>query len=457
MASCLSHPSLSPIDKLPYDALREIFTHCVPTYPNILNHRFETTPLTLSRVCSSWRVVVYTSPRLWCYLSQMVAAQYRHGRWMVLKRHIDLMRWWRSKHGIIFPIIHMRVRSPYSFEEGHLVDEDAFSFILEYLASAQYLDVNTIIWDELATRKITCPNLSTVILHSDRCNSEDEVTVSHLLSVMRLTATPPLRRLSMLNFKLSPENVLLSLDAWSLLTHVALWNIVIPLHFWFDFVRTVPALRWAYLSIYRIEGNYENLIEYSLPQLCSLFIESVDAHICDLLSNLYLPTLHTLSLSLRRAWSQDIPQDVIAKLPNLLKTAPSITTLGLSETFLPTKDDSDDSEMGWSPSTPEPSLGTTPFWTHTPQLTHFFLETFVRTDIDEIVERIVLHRLNCPIRKLTVVTENLWDATEDITESKYLVVYEPGSERERSICVDFDIETLDEKAWDASTTWDLVD
>ncbi|KAF9470840.1 hypothetical protein BDN70DRAFT_642950 [Pholiota conissans] len=115
MASRLSHPSLSPIDKLPYDALREIFMHCVPTYPNILNHRSNMTPLILSHVCSFWRIVAHTSPRLWCCLSQTVAARYPHGRWMVLKKDIDLIRWWRSKQGMIFPSIHMRLYSRISW------------------------------------------------------------------------------------------------------------------------------------------------------------------------------------------------------------------------------------------------------------------------------------------------------------------------------------------------------
>ncbi|KAF9472258.1 hypothetical protein BDN70DRAFT_938314 [Pholiota conissans] len=212
MVSRISHPSLSPIDKLPYDALREIFMHGVPTYPNILNHRFEMTLLILNIAMGGG----------WC----------------------------SSETSIL------------SGEQ--LVDEDAFTFILEYLALVQYFDVNAIIWDTLATPKITCPNLSTVVLHSDGCNSEDKATVSNFQSVLGLTATPPLQRLSMLNFKLSPENA----------------------------------------------------------------------------------------------------------------------------------------------------------------LTHFLFENFFRTDTKEISERIGLHRLDCPIRKLTVVTENLWDATENITTSEDLVLYE---------------------------------
>ncbi|KAF9471640.1 hypothetical protein BDN70DRAFT_938802 [Pholiota conissans] len=455
----LSPSSLSPIDKLPYDALREIFLHCVPTYPNVFDHIFETTPIILSHVCSSWRVVAHTSPRLWCYLSQTVAADNRNGQWMVPKQHVDLIRFWRSKHGTILPFIYMHIRSPESFEVEQLVDENAFSFILEYLASAQYLDVNEIIWDGLATRKVACPNLRTVVLQSDERNKRG--IIPNLQLVMGLTATPPLERLSILSFILSQEYLLLSHGSWSSLTHVALQDVTISLRFWFDFMGRTPALRWAYLGIYEIEMDYENLIEYTPPQLCSLFIESGDVDLCDLFSNLYLPTLHTLSLSWRinLSWLNLEDSDVISKLPNVLKAAPNIKTLGLSEDFLPARDKwegSDDSEMV-SPSTPESSVGTTPLWTHTPHLTHLFFQNRFTTDTEEILERVDLYRSDCPIRKLTVVDEPLRDGTREIIPSQTLKFGEHGSEFERNILVEFDMKTLAEKAWDASQTWELVD
>ncbi|KAF9472170.1 hypothetical protein BDN70DRAFT_998294 [Pholiota conissans] len=453
MESQLSPSSLSPIDKLPYDALCEIFSHCVPTHPNVFDSRPKTTPFTLSHACSSWRFVAHTTPHLWCYLNHTVGVQYRDERWMVLKRDIDLVRSWRSKHGIILPFIVMHVRPLYPFEEEQLVDEDAFSFILEYLASAQYLFVDATIWDELATRKITCPNLRTVVLHSDGHISE--AIFSNLQSVMGLTPTPPLQQLFMLSFTLSPENALLSPGPWSSLTHVVLWNIIISLRFWFNFVAVVPTLRWAYLRIYEIKKDYENFIEYTLPQLCSLFIERRNVQICDLFSNLYLPTLRTLSLSLRRVSSWTNMKDVIAKLPSVLKAAPNIIAVGLSENFLPIEDkwqESDDSEMGL------PSImGATPLWMHTPYLTHLVFEKFFRTDTEEIAERVDLYRSDCPIRKLTVVDGKRSTATGDSTESQKLELSEDGSELERSICVEFDTETPDQKAWDPTKTWELVD
>ncbi|KAF9476442.1 hypothetical protein BDN70DRAFT_935052 [Pholiota conissans] len=456
MASHLSPSSLSPIDKLPYDALREIFLHCVPTYPNIFDHRFEMTPIILSHVCSSWRIVAHTSPRLWCYLSQSVATEYRHGRWMVFKQHVDLIRLWRSKHGIIPPFIHIHIRSPELFEEEQLVDEDAFSFILEYLASAQYLEVNTIIWDKLATRNIACPNLRVVILQSDE--SDKGGFIHNLQLVMGLTVTPPLQRLSMLCFTLFQENLHLSPGPWSSLTHIALWNITISLRFWFNFVRVVPSLRWAYLGVYNIEVDYENSIEYTLPQLCSFFIESRDIHVCNLFSNLYLPMLHTLSLSLRGISLWKELEDAIAEMPMILKRAPSITTLGLSENLIRITDvwEGHYSDMGF-PSTPEPSIGTTPLWTHTPHLTHFLFEKFFRLGIEKISECLGLYRADCPIRKLTVIDEELWDATEDSTASQNLEISEHGTELERNIIVEFDAEALHQKARDASKTWELVD
>ncbi|KAJ7114154.1 hypothetical protein C8R43DRAFT_935280, partial [Mycena crocata] len=55
---------VSPVRKLPHDILGEIFVACLPTdrYP-ILHQR--DSPLLLSHICSDWRSVALSTPRLW--------------------------------------------------------------------------------------------------------------------------------------------------------------------------------------------------------------------------------------------------------------------------------------------------------------------------------------------------------------------------------------------------------
>lgn len=58
---------LSPIRRLPADVLHEIFFHCLPS------HRFpimdaSEAPLLLTHICSSWRTIALSSPRLWAQI-----------------------------------------------------------------------------------------------------------------------------------------------------------------------------------------------------------------------------------------------------------------------------------------------------------------------------------------------------------------------------------------------------
>ena len=58
------HIILSPARRLPPDVLHEIFLHCLPTRHNPIM-KFSEPPLLLTRICSSWRAIALSSPRLW--------------------------------------------------------------------------------------------------------------------------------------------------------------------------------------------------------------------------------------------------------------------------------------------------------------------------------------------------------------------------------------------------------
>ena len=55
---------LSPVRRLPADVLHEIFFHCLPTLHNPIV-KYSESPLLLTRICSSWRAIALTSPRIW--------------------------------------------------------------------------------------------------------------------------------------------------------------------------------------------------------------------------------------------------------------------------------------------------------------------------------------------------------------------------------------------------------
>ena len=55
---------LSPVRRLPPDVLHEIFFHCLPTHRNPIMTSSES-PVLLTRICSSWRAIALSSPRIW--------------------------------------------------------------------------------------------------------------------------------------------------------------------------------------------------------------------------------------------------------------------------------------------------------------------------------------------------------------------------------------------------------
>ncbi|KAJ7019222.1 hypothetical protein C8F04DRAFT_1148506 [Mycena alexandri] len=57
----------SPLRRLPFDIIQEIFMACLPTHRNCVMNAQEA-PVLLGRICSSWRTISRSSPRLWSSL-----------------------------------------------------------------------------------------------------------------------------------------------------------------------------------------------------------------------------------------------------------------------------------------------------------------------------------------------------------------------------------------------------
>jgi len=58
---------ISPIRQLPLDVLGEIFVHCLPEGRNAVMSS-EEAPILLGRICSAWRSIARSTPRLWASL-----------------------------------------------------------------------------------------------------------------------------------------------------------------------------------------------------------------------------------------------------------------------------------------------------------------------------------------------------------------------------------------------------
>ncbi|KAJ6616648.1 hypothetical protein B0H10DRAFT_1632687, partial [Mycena sp. CBHHK59/15] len=55
--------SISPASRLPYDIVGEIFVACLPTDRNPVMSATEA-PVILCRICSAWRAIALSTPRL---------------------------------------------------------------------------------------------------------------------------------------------------------------------------------------------------------------------------------------------------------------------------------------------------------------------------------------------------------------------------------------------------------
>ncbi|KAF8175331.1 hypothetical protein BJ912DRAFT_988863 [Pholiota molesta] len=106
-----SEPSTgSPIGRVPYDILREIFIHCLPLpgyYPHSqVQPDRRIAPILLCRICSSWRMVALAAAPLWTHLvfsfNILIGDDYydvgaASRKFKFFAREIEFIRWWRTK------------------------------------------------------------------------------------------------------------------------------------------------------------------------------------------------------------------------------------------------------------------------------------------------------------------------------------------------------------------------
>ncbi|KAF9481911.1 hypothetical protein BDN70DRAFT_892958 [Pholiota conissans] len=375
------------------------------------------------------------------------------GRWMVPERRIRFLRWWREKHRGLLPLIAMDVCHIAPYKKDPLVGDDAFDFILEYLASAQFLSVHPLFWNELSyycyQRRIACPNLQVLALHARDDHPEvDRVTIR---SIINLIPASPIQRLSFSGGLITYEDAVLSDAVWSSLTHIAFQDVSLSSHFWFNFIRAVPTLQWAYVNLYELEIDIPNSRKCILPQLSSLFINSNGDNISELFSDISLPALHTLSLLFAKqpedaSWEGE---PIIPQLHRILEAAPNIMTLALSELFLSPKDT-------YFTTSTYSTIGAQPFWRHNQRLAHLRMHRLPTSGLREFVEHMLirnvewfgLDRPECPIQTITVVDNDLALVGNTTLSQCRVLGKDVGGFR-----LKFDDTCLSQQAWESSKTW----
>jgi hypothetical protein len=431
MPSISEPPTASnPITRLPYDVLREIFIHCLPQYLFRETQPDKTiAPLLLCHVCSSWRTVALSSAVLWSRLSCRLTVRYKDSK---LKRsEVEFIRWWKKNHGLIPPYLSIRrkhkdLRVLTERLSGDGADE--MPFLLEYITSAQYLDLDPVFWaiilKKIKTGKqIEFPNLC-ALERSVLAKNDPFHSVQALIAPR---AFPALRYLSMGDKFLDDDYTPPFPIHWSALTHIALYDSSITLDFWYTFIRAVPNLQWATIDIsdmfiYEADASANNL-PCNLPHLATLDIRFYDIppYVAStpfrlLLANFHTPSLRTLSLNWKVEREQlEDDSATVDELRAVLEALPTVQTLALGGDFL-----SFDKQGCATMTLGGPAQ---PVWTHAKQLTEVQLElpvthdrsraeaeealgTFVRNIFFCDNSWLALRNPACPIRTVSIMDDD---------------------------------------------------
>jgi hypothetical protein len=172
----------SPISNVPYEILQEIFTHCLPQYP--LHHlQPDTTiaPILLCHICSSWRMAALASPTLWAHLCYHLAiVEYDSTdstSWTIAfdERDIEFIQWWRKNQGSVAPFLSLRVQYVEEYDIDYIGREmagDGMDRLLEYITSAQYLELDDFLWGQVhikieAGYQVAFSNLHTLLVEAE--------------------------------------------------------------------------------------------------------------------------------------------------------------------------------------------------------------------------------------------------------------------------------------------------
>jgi hypothetical protein len=343
----------------------------------------------LCQICSSWRTVALASPSLWSHLLYRVTT-YSVGlkprSWAVRQKDLDFVGWWKRNQGSMAPFLRLDINRDYGTQDRPLA-EDGMTFLLKYMTSAQYLQVDPDFWKQIHDKiavgdQVIFPSLHTLVTVQQDQNFHRAQVLVGLVP----THTPSaLRRLSLNSSSTLPRDGVIP-NHWSKLTHLSLHESAISVTSWFSLMRGLPELQWAFISSFgfgllhlldkfNIEDYTAPPAKYTHHQLSTLILTG-GAHSTDytvtaspltlLFGSLYLPALRTLTLSsLADSWEEP---DTISDIGNMLRSTPALTTLALRGPFFLSLHNYN-----------YPTIIATvediePIWSHTSHLTHLKLE-----------------------------------------------------------------------------------
>ena len=219
---------LSPLRQVPIEIMEEIFIHCLPTDHNAVMSTREA-PLLLSRVCSEWRSITLSTPRLWASLRIPLSPPESILGYYALDFEFEKCSKgaaeWIRRSGECPLSISLHPPSPHYQFDGISVKQPFRKVLKEILPSSKR-------W-----KTFSCRGLNDSFTHLQKIAEGDVpmleslgITIvpeslsrfggtTALMNTFGLLSAPKLRKLSLTYFR---ENLLSLPVRWSQLTHLTL-------------------------------------------------------------------------------------------------------------------------------------------------------------------------------------------------------------------------------------------
>jgi len=321
---------LSPVRRLPPDVLHEIFFHCLPTHRNPVMKSSES-PILLTRICSLWRSIALTSPRIWSrihiplpgdpsfssgygIITDETTLSNRRQRFAgVLRLRCDGVRAWLSRSGTCPLSLSVTYPGYYSGIQNSKDDElaqEMFDILLSFADRWSDIDLsmpediyNLLQGNIIPTMFSSLKSLKANLYQQYHANNSESMPI-------RLLAAPSLRRItiSAIQTTLQMTGSLVQ-PTWNHLTHITFASSTTD-RYLLVLLRQCPNLIFGKFLVIT-SWPYEPIMdqeEVLLPRLESLVINDSGAHetMTIVFSAIKAPVLTRLSYQ----WSnQRTPED----------------------------------------------------------------------------------------------------------------------------------------------------
>ncbi|KAJ7442977.1 hypothetical protein FB451DRAFT_1376808 [Mycena latifolia] len=268
---------ISPVRRLPLDIIQEIFTACLPTHRNCVTSALEA-PVLLGCICSSWRSISLSTPRLWSRLHIVEPQLHSVNRPDFLEKklaqRLETAKMWLGRSGNCPLSISLQCddhSSPWG-SQNHLIPA-----LLPFASRWEHISFKVLLSSLGIVSHLTdadVPMLKSVSINMPFRHTEDAV------------------RLDSFGFLGAPELSSFSFEGGSLSP------LELPLH-WGGLINLSITTAWSAQGPVTSETALQLLSRCPQLRTCRLFIDDPDDIVSSGLENpiLELSFLHTLDLA----------------------------------------------------------------------------------------------------------------------------------------------------------------